>query len=134
MVGYVHVRLFVPTTCADILVLFSLCCSFDMAAFAKKGSALVKEKREQAERPCAKATAKLAASGGTVRLSATSGVKDEEAEAEGASSFLCVLFGFELDAHESVHGTAVHLQQQLRQEQRTVQKKIIKGIPSLRAI
>jgi hypothetical protein len=65
MVGYVHVRLFVPTTCADILVLFSLCCSFDMAAFAKKGSALVKEKREQAERPCAKAAAKLAVSGGT---------------------------------------------------------------------
>jgi pre-mRNA-splicing factor ATP-dependent RNA helicase DHX38/PRP16 len=41
----------------------------DMAVFSRKGSALVKEKREQA-------TAKLAALGG--------GVKDEKAEAEGA--------------------------------------------------
>lgn len=53
----------------------------DMAIFAKKGSALVKEKREQAER--AKAAAKLAALGGTA-LGNIMGVKDEEAEAEGA--------------------------------------------------
>jgi pre-mRNA-splicing factor ATP-dependent RNA helicase DHX38/PRP16 len=52
----------------------------DMAIFAKKGSALVKEKREQAER--AKAAAKLAALGGT-SLGNIMGVKDEEAEAEG---------------------------------------------------
>ena len=52
----------------------------DMAIFAKKGSALVKEKREQAER--AKAAAKLAALGGTA-LGNIMGVKDEEAEAEG---------------------------------------------------
>ena len=53
----------------------------DMAIFAKKGSALVKEKREQAER--AKAAAKLAALGGTA-IGNIMGVKDEEAEAEGA--------------------------------------------------
>ncbi|KAF8224025.1 hypothetical protein L208DRAFT_1313634 [Tricholoma matsutake] len=53
--------------------------SSDMAVFSKKGSALVKEKREQAER--AKAAAKLAALGGT-SLGNIMGVKDEEAEAE----------------------------------------------------
>jgi pre-mRNA-splicing factor ATP-dependent RNA helicase DHX38/PRP16 len=57
----------------------------DLAVFAKKGSALVKEKREQAER--AKAAAKMAALGGTA-LGNILGVKDEEAEAEGASPFL----------------------------------------------
>ncbi|KAF8736643.1 hypothetical protein AX14_014214 [Amanita brunnescens Koide BX004] len=51
----------------------------DMAIFSKKGSALVKEKREQAER--AKAAAKLASLGGT-SLGNIMGVKDEEAEAE----------------------------------------------------
>lgn len=56
----------------------------DMAAFAKKGSALVKEKREQAER--AKAAAKMAALGGT-SLGNILGVKDEEAEAAGAPPF-----------------------------------------------
>jgi len=60
----------------------------DMAVFAKKGSALVKEKREQAER--AKAAAKLAALGGTA-LGNILGVKDEEAEAEGA--FLRLVIG-----------------------------------------
>ncbi|KAF9014903.1 hypothetical protein BDQ17DRAFT_1228872 [Cyathus striatus] len=55
----------------------------DMAVFSKKGSALVKEKREQAER--AKAAAKLAALGGTA-LGNIMGVKDEEAEAEGTST------------------------------------------------
>ncbi|KAJ3504665.1 hypothetical protein NMY22_g17845 [Coprinellus aureogranulatus] len=48
-----------------------------MAIFSKKGSALVKEKREQAER--AKAAAKLAALGGTA-LGNIMGVKDQEAE------------------------------------------------------
>jgi pre-mRNA-splicing factor ATP-dependent RNA helicase DHX38/PRP16 len=52
----------------------------DMSVFSRKGSALVKEKREQAER--AKAAAKLAALGGT-SLGNIMGVKDEEAEAEG---------------------------------------------------
>ena len=55
----------------------------DMAIFARKGSALVKEKREQAER--AKAAAKLAALGGT-QLGNIMGVKDEEMEAEGKCS------------------------------------------------
>lgn len=53
----------------------------DMAVFSRKGSALVKEKREQAER--AKAAAKLAALGGT-SLGNIMGVKDEDAAAEGA--------------------------------------------------
>lgn len=57
----------------------------DMAIFARKGSALVKEKREQAER--AKAAAKLAALGGT-QLGNIMGVKDEEAAAEGT----CICF------------------------------------------
>ena len=61
----------------------------DMAIFAKKGSALVKEKREQAER--AKAAAKLAGLGGTA-LGNIMGVKDEEAEAEGACPFRFLLF------------------------------------------
>jgi len=56
----------------------------DMAIFSKKGSALVKEKREQAER--AKAAAKLASLGGT-SLGNIMGVKDEEAEAEGMRQF-----------------------------------------------
>ncbi|KAH9917373.1 P-loop containing nucleoside triphosphate hydrolase protein [Epithele typhae] len=51
----------------------------DMAIFSRKGSALVKEKREQAER--AKAAAKLAALGGT-QLGNIMGVKDEEGDAE----------------------------------------------------
>ncbi|KAI5124049.1 hypothetical protein M0805_003878 [Coniferiporia weirii] len=54
----------------------------DLAVFSKKGSALVKEKREQAER--AKAAAKLASLGGT-NLGNIMGVKDEEAEAEAAA-------------------------------------------------
>ncbi|KIK91836.1 hypothetical protein PAXRUDRAFT_148626 [Paxillus rubicundulus Ve08.2h10] len=54
----------------------------DMAVFSKKGSALLKEKREQAER--AKAAAKLASLGGT-SLGNIMGVKDEEAEAEAAA-------------------------------------------------
>ena len=53
----------------------------DMAVFCKKGSALVKEKREQAER--AKAAAKLAALGGTA-LGNIMGVRDEEGEADGS--------------------------------------------------
>ncbi|KAF8525107.1 P-loop containing nucleoside triphosphate hydrolase protein [Hysterangium stoloniferum] len=51
----------------------------DMAIFSKKGSALVKEKREQAER--AKAAAKIAGLSGT-SLGNIMGVKNEEAEAE----------------------------------------------------
>jgi hypothetical protein len=65
----------------------------DMAAFAKKGSALVKEKREQAER--AKAAAKLAALGGTA-LGNILGVKDEETEVEGASPLICPLLVLKL--------------------------------------
>ena len=69
----------------------------DMAVFSKKGSALVKEKREQAER--AKAAAKLAALGGTA-LGNIMGVRDEEAEAEG-TFFTSLTSGFSsgLDIH-----------------------------------
>ena len=69
----------------------------DMAVFSKKGSALVKEKREQAER--AKAAAKLAALGGTA-LGNIMGVRDEEAEAEG-TFFTSLTLGFSsgLDIH-----------------------------------
>jgi pre-mRNA-splicing factor ATP-dependent RNA helicase DHX38/PRP16 len=49
----------------------------DLAVFSRKGSALVKEKRDQAER--AKAAAKMAALGGT-SLGNIMGVKDEEGE------------------------------------------------------
>lgn len=59
----------------------------DLAVFSKKGSALVKEKREQAER--AKAAAKLANLGGT-SLGNIMGVRDEEAEAEGAHLFVYI--------------------------------------------
>jgi hypothetical protein len=55
----------------------------DMAVFSKKGSALVKEKREQAERQ--KAAAKLASLGGTA-LGNVMGVRDEEADAEAAGT------------------------------------------------
>jgi pre-mRNA-splicing factor ATP-dependent RNA helicase DHX38/PRP16 len=68
----------------------------DMAVFAKKGSPLVKEKREQAER--AKAAAKLASLGGT-QLGNIMGVKDEEAEAEGACMFLALVAQPEFDIH-----------------------------------
>ncbi|KAJ2923805.1 hypothetical protein H1R20_g13289, partial [Candolleomyces eurysporus] len=54
----------------------------DMAIFSKKGSALVKEKREQAER--AKAASKLAALGGT-SLGNIMGVKDAEADEQAES-------------------------------------------------
>jgi len=57
----------------------------DMAVFAKKGSALVKEKREQAER--AKAAAKIASLGGT-SLGNIIGVRDEEADADAAGACL----------------------------------------------
>ena len=57
----------------------------DLAVFAKKGSALVKEKREQAER--AKAAAKIASLGGT-SLGNIMGVRDEEADAEAAGAYL----------------------------------------------
>jgi pre-mRNA-splicing factor ATP-dependent RNA helicase DHX38/PRP16 len=97
----------------------------DMAIFSKKGSALVKEKREQAER--AKAAAKLASLGGT-QLGNIMGVKDEEAEAEGAWLFSALVAQLELDIH------VVHLECyiQLWQKRRRslVRKRIIREILS----
>jgi pre-mRNA-splicing factor ATP-dependent RNA helicase DHX38/PRP16 len=55
----------------------------DMAVFSKKGSALVKEKREQAER--AKAAARLADTSGTA-LGNITGVRNKEADEEGVCS------------------------------------------------
>lgn len=55
----------------------------DLAIFSKKGSLLVREKREQAERQ--KAAAKLAALGGTA-LGNIMGVKDEDGDAENAGT------------------------------------------------
>jgi len=56
----------------------------DLAVFSKKGSALVREKREQAERQ--KAAAKLASLGGTA-LGNIMGVKDEDGEAEAGGKY-----------------------------------------------
>jgi hypothetical protein len=54
-----------------------------LAIFSKKGSALVREKREQAERQ--KAAAKMASLGGTA-LGNIMGVRDEEADAIAAAA------------------------------------------------
>jgi len=56
----------------------------DLAVFSKKGSALVREKREQAERQ--KAAAKMASLGGTA-LGNIMGVKDEDGEAEAGGKY-----------------------------------------------
>jgi hypothetical protein len=100
----------------------------DMAVFSKKGSALVKEKREQAER--AKAAAKLAALGGTA-LGNIMGVKDEEAEAEGAFCHFSNLS--DLDIHEAlISSYRVQLmQRRKRARQRPRARMITRGIPSL---
>jgi len=95
----------------------------DMAIFSKKGSALVKEKREQAER--AKAAAKLAALSGTA-LGNIMGVKDEEAEAEGASSSALRTFFTKLDIHIAIFSS------QLRPRNKKKRQKP-KGTPTTKA-
>jgi hypothetical protein len=85
----------------------------DMAVFAKKGSALVKEKREQAER--AKAAAKIAGLGGTA-LGNILGVKDEDAEAEGTFAIIDAGRTLRLDIH------VVPLPLQRRARRRRVKK------------
>lgn len=92
----------------------------DMASFCKKGSALVKEKREQAER--AKAAAKMAALGGTA-LGNIMGVKDEDGDAEG--KFVMMLEYTCRDIH-------VACLQLLRwRKERTHQLSILKEIQNL---
>ena len=100
----------------------------DMAVFARKGSALVKEKREQAER--AKAAAKLANLGGTA-LGNIMGVKDEDAEAEGELDYLFLEFD---NSELHIHVVLVYSGRQLRQRRRPRRKrrKTIRAIPSLR--
>ena len=66
----------------------------DLAVFSRKGSALLKEKREQAER--AKAAAKMAALGGTA-LGNIMGVRDEEGEGTCATTFVIAC---RVDIHE----------------------------------
>ena len=97
----------------------------DLAVFSKKGSALVKEKREQAER--AKAAAKLASLGGT-SLGNIMGVRDEEAEAEGTYLFLTSRVSFGLDIHIVLLS---QLRQKLKKRRETAIKRITKATPNL---
>jgi hypothetical protein len=102
----------------------------DMAVFSKKGSALVKEKREQAER--AKAAAKLASLGGT-SLGNIMGVKDEEAEAEGVLSFHSI-FVLRLDIHAVYLFVNFHFQLKPKHRQNKAIRRITKVIRSSLAI
>ena len=102
----------------------------DMAVFAKKGSALVKEKREQAER--AKAAAKIASLGGT-SLGNIIGVRDEEADAEAAGAYLHTdptPAGFRTCIGHSLASLFL----QPKRLQRMAKNRIIKAIPSLLVI
>jgi hypothetical protein len=106
----------------------------DMAVFSRKGSALVREKREQAER--AKAAAKLAALGGTA-LGNIMGVKDEEGEGTCIfSSFLVALCPFPSELHIHVVFFALFLQRTLRPRgrMRRERMRIIRVIRSLHHI
>ncbi|PAV24377.1 pre-mrna splicing factor [Pyrrhoderma noxium] len=78
----------------------------DLAVFAKKGSALVKEKREQAER--AKAAAKLTSLGGT-SLGNIMGVRDEEADAEAAADAKANASGGDKEDYKGESKFASHL-------------------------
>lgn len=99
----------------------------DMAIFSKKGSALVKEKREQAER--AKAAAKLASLGGT-SLGNIMGVKDEEAEAEGTTYSPDNYDNVRVGHSRSRSLFVVCFQRKRKRTKRTLSRKIIKGILS----
>lgn len=108
----------------------------DMAVFSKKGSALVREKREQAER--AKAAAKLASLGGT-SLGNIMGVKDEEAEAEGMCYSLSLFISSGLDIHAVFCFLGVIPFLQLKPKLKlnkgqAVARRAIKAIRSLQAI
>lgn len=102
----------------------------DMAIFSRKGSALVKEKREQAERQ--KAAAKMAALGGTA-LGNIMGVKDEDAAAEGSfisSAHAMHLFGW----HIHVVFVVLSLQRRQRPMTRRARRRTIRATRSLRHI
>jgi hypothetical protein len=101
----------------------------DMAVFSKKGSALVKEKREQAER--AKAAAKLASLGGTA-LGNIMGVKDEEAEAEG-TCYHCLTHTVKVGHSRSV-GLLGLPQRRPKHRQNRGTRRITRVIRSLLAI
>lgn len=101
----------------------------DMATFARKGSALVKEKREQAER--AKAAAKLAALGGT-QLGNIMGVKDEDAAAEGTCISYLSLVPVGLDIHVVFCTLCLQLRQRRmrRRSRRMARGMITRATPS----
>lgn len=102
----------------------------DMAIFSKKGSALVKEKREQAER--AKAAAKLAALGGT-SLGNIMGVKDEEAEADGVLFLSSYIILSELHIHVSLCSFPLSQpkpRNRKRKPRKTARRKVTKAIPN----
>ena len=90
----------------------------DMAIFSRKGSALVKEKREQAER--AKAAAKLAALGGTA-LGNIMGVQDEEAQAEGEYTSRATSLHIGVDIH--VVSLVMGLQLRRRRRRRPARRR-----------
>lgn len=101
----------------------------DMAVFARKGSALVKEKREQAER--AKAAAKLAALSGTA-LGNIMGVRDEEADAEGKCLSHVLRAARGLDIHEDSLALCVQLPRTRRR--RRVRRRATRASRSSRSI
>jgi len=106
----------------------------DMAVFSKKGSALVKEKREQAER--AKAAAKLAALGGT-SLGNIMGVKDEEAEAEGVPFYYSLILFRQIGHSHSIFLSwssqpkrrGMHRMQRQKGRRRTI--RVIPSLPNI---
>ena len=99
----------------------------DMAIFSRKGSALVKEKREQAERQ--KAAAKLAALGGT-SLGNIMGVKDEDAAAEGSYiSSIDAWYFIGWHIHEVCVGLII--QPKLKPKRTKARRRIIRVIRSL---
>ena len=109
----------------------------DLAVFAKKGSALVKEKREQAER--AKAAAKIASLGGT-SLGNIMGVRDEEADAEGTLISIILMPYWHcagLDIHK-VLVVFLHLQlkprRKLRRKRRAVRRRTTRATRNSRVI
>ena len=103
----------------------------DMAIFLKKGSALVKEKREQAER--AKAAAKLVALGGTL-LGNIMGVKDKEAEAKGVPFYYSLILFCQIGHSHSIFLTWVSQLKQRgmhRMQRQKGRRRTIRVIPSL---
>ena len=109
----------------------------DLAVFAKKGSALVKEKREQAER--AKAAAKIASLGGT-SLGNIMGVRDEEADAEGTLISIILMPYWHcagLDIHKVlvvVLGLQLKPRRRIKRKRRAVRRRTTRATRNLPVI